>query len=662
MLLKALSMKDFRQFKGVQGITFATDSIRNVTMIMGDNGTGKTTLAQMFTWCLYGETSFDDKILLCKSTAGAMRPNDEEEVLAQLVLEHNGVEYTISSAQKYRKDGSGAVKAAGDRVFMIAFKKPDGTREFVKKLDTDIRMKEILPRELARYFFFDGERIESMGKEIKRGRSQEFAGAVRRLLGLSAYTSALSHLKSKGSNNVLNLYEQSYDASSNIKIGEFSRQIAEFSSKAELVSDRLRDIAVEKEALQDRITSLTEHIAKNRHSEALAMQREELIRKRQNLTTTKGVQTKSMLRSFNNNSPNYFAKRLMKIALEALAKADKLDKGVPNVNDKTILCLIDRKKCICGADVSAGNDGFIQLTKLLEFIPPKSIGNMIGDFVSLCEIRSKSVQDYFEDFCDAYKPIREFEGNYMELNDDIGRIEKQLEGLEGVGALQSERSRFEKNLNYIDSESMRISEERGGYLTKQKEFEAERAELANKDSNNRKIETYKAYANYMFQTLSDQYAEEESRMREELQNTVNELFRDIYNGGFSLSLDEKYNVQINVTDEASGIAGEVETSSAQSISVIFAFIAGVIKMARKSREGINEMMVSEPYPLVMDAPLSAFDKKRIRTVCEVLPRVAEQVIIFIKDTDGDLAEEHLGGRVGKRYIFDKKNEFETYII
>jgi len=662
MLLKALSMKDFRQFKGVQGITFATDSIRNVTMIMGDNGTGKTTLAQVFTWCLYGETSFDDKILLCKSTAGAMRPNDEEEVLAQLVLEHNGVEYTISSAQKYRKDGSGAVKAAGDRVFMIAFKKPDGTREFVKKLDTDIRMKEILPRELARYFFFDGERIESMGKEIKRGRSQEFAGAVRRLLGLSAYTSALSHLKSKGSNNVLNLYEQSYDASSNIKIGEFSRQIAEFSSKAELVSDRLRDIAVEKEALQDRITSLTEHIAKNRHSEALAMQREELIRKRQNLTTTKGVQTKSMLRSFNNNSPNYFAKRLMKIALEALAKADKLDKGVPNVNDKTILCLIDRKKCICGADVSAGNDGFIQLTKLLEFIPPKSIGNMIGDFVSLCEIRSKSVQDYFEDFCDAYKPIREFEGNYMELNDDIGRIEKQLEGLEGVGALQSERSRFEKNLNYIDSESMRISEERGGYLTKQKEFEAERAELANKDSNNRKIETYKAYANYMFQTLSDQYAEEESRMREELQNTVNELFRDIYNGGFSLSLDEKYNVQINVTDEASGIAGEVETSSAQSISVIFAFIAGVIKMARKSREGINEMMVSEPYPLVMDAPLSAFDKKRIRTVCEVLPRVAEQVIIFIKDTDGDLAEEHLGGRVGKRYIFDKKNEFETYII
>lgn len=69
-------------------------------------------------------------------------------------------------------------------------------------------------------------------------------------------------------------------------------------------------------------------------------------------------------------------------------------------------------------------------------------------------------------------------------------------------------------------------------------------------------------------------------------------------------------------------------------------------MARKSQEGNNEMLASEPYPLVMDAPLSAFDKKRIQTVSEVLPEVAEQVIIFIKDTDGDLADTYLGSKVG----------------
>ena len=37
-------------------------------------------------------------------------------------------------------------------------------------------------------------------------------------------------------------------------------------------------------------------------------------------------------------------------------------------------------------------------------------------------------------------------------------------------------------------------------------------------------------------------------------------------------------------------------------------------------------------------------------------------IIFIKDTDGDIAEEHMGAKVGQRYAFNKINEFETTLI
>lgn len=662
MLLKSLKIKDFRQFKGSQHISFATDRSQNVTMIMGDNGTGKTTLAQVFTWCLYGETSFEDKIMLCKSTSGAMLPNTEENVSAELTLEHNGIEYTIISDQKYKKDGNGIIRPLGQRSFVIAFKKPDGTRDYVKPLETDIRMKEILPKELSKYFFFDGERIEKMSKEIKRGQSQEFASAVQSLLGLSAYTSALAHLKGRGSNNVLKVYEQSYDSTSNSKIAEYSKDLSDLSEKVELIDSRMTEIDAEKEAAQDKITDLTERIAKNKNSEDLARQKAELILKKEKLTLARASQTKNLLRSFNNKASTYFSKRLMKDALQALAQAEKLDKGVPNVNDKTIQHLIERKKCICGAEVITGNEAFGELTKLLDYIPPKSIGNMIGEFVNLCEVRNKSVQDYFEDFCNDYKPIREFEENYADYVDSIEKIEKQLEGLESVGGLQAELSRYEKQLSNLDAEIIRISQEKGGYLTKQKELEDKRKELANKDSNNRKIEIYKAYARYMYESLLSQYTFEENRMRDQLQDTVNELFRSIYNGGFSLSLDDKYNIQINVIDQASGIADDIETSTAQSISVIFAFIAGVIKMARKSQDGGNEMLASEPYPLVMDAPLSAFDKKRIKTVSEVLPEVAEQVIIFIKDTDGDLADTYLGSKIGRRFTFDKKNEFETYII
>lgn len=216
-------------------------------------------------------------------------------------------------------------------------------------------------------------------------------------------------------------------------------------------------------------------------------------------------------------------------------------------------------------------------------------------------------------------------------------------------------------LRELQSERDDLNRKKGGLETSRDRRNTERQELTLKDENNRKIEVYKAYTQYMFDSLDKLYKDKEAETRTELEKNVNEIFKNIYNGGFSLSIDEKYNIQI-IVDEFEGYDNDIETSTAQSISVIFAFIAGVIKMARQSKNPENEMLVSEPYPLVMDAPLSSFDKTRIKTVCDALPKVAEQVIIFIKDTDGEIAEENMGNKVGKRYSFDKKNEFETYLI
>ena len=199
-----------------------------------------------------------------------------------------------------------------------------------------------------------------------------------------------------------------------------------------------------------------------------------------------------------------------------------------------------------------------------------------------------------------------------------------------------------------------------------KESEMERADTERRkytllDDNNKKIEVYKAYAERIHKELQEVYATSETEIRERLQATINDIFKQIYEGGLYLTIDDKYHISVYATD----YDGDVETSTAQSISVIFAFITGIIKMARDNRNATDkdaQLLSSEPYPLVMDAPLSAFDKRRIKTVCKALPEMAEQVIIFIKDTDGELAEDYMGDRIGSRHYFDKKNEFETVLV
>ena len=48
MLIKQITLSNFRQYKEKQVVEFSCDKEKNVTVILGDNTSGKTTLIQAF--------------------------------------------------------------------------------------------------------------------------------------------------------------------------------------------------------------------------------------------------------------------------------------------------------------------------------------------------------------------------------------------------------------------------------------------------------------------------------------------------------------------------------------------------------------------------------------------------------------------------------------
>lgn len=664
MLLKSIKVVDFRQFVGEQDpILFSLDANKNVTVIMGENGSGKTTLAQAFTWCLYGKTDFEDKNLLCKATEQSMLPNEEKKVRVELSLTHNGIDYTIIREQKYSKDSQGRLKRPDNAIVDIRYKNNDGQQEFVKHLEVDSRIKEILPNELSRYFFFDGERIENMSKEIRKGKSNEFAQAVKGLLGLNGMIAGLEHLNGRSANTVVKNYEKLFDDKSDSKIANYTKEITKIQEEISKIDERLLELEMQEFSANEKARELELRIKENIDSEKLAKEKANLQNKLNALHEQKNKSTDLILTVFKNRVNADFSKKLISDAIENLSKADKLDKGVPDIHKRTIDYIVEHGICICGTEIVEGNVAYNNLIKQLEYIPPQSIGTLINSFIRECELKTKQSNSLLDEITDRYSVVRNFENNVAETEHEIKIIEEKLAGLENVGGLQRDLTKYERLIRETKQEVQLLNQKKGEKMSQEKQRVAARNELTLKDETNRKIETYKAYAEYMYECLFKEYKQHEAETRENLNKTVNEIFKTIYNGGFSLEVDEKYNIQVNV-DDFEGYNNEIETSTAQSISIIFAFIAGVIKMARKNQEAVSssETQLSEPYPLVMDAPLSAFDKKRIETVCEVLPNVAEQVIIFIKDTDGEIAEKFMNEKIGKRYLFDKKNEFETYLV
>lgn len=663
MLLESIKLHNFRQFRD-ESIDFARgENGKNVTIIIGENGTGKTTFAQAFFWCMYGETEFSDKTILNKVVAAEMRPGQEERVKVTLSLRHGAVGYTLIREQVYRKDYNNNVK--GDNtIFDIAIKDAGGNTTYVKKTQCEAEVKEILPKELSRYFFFDGERIEKMSKDISSGKkSTDFAEAVKGLLGLNGFISAIAHFNPRSKNGVIGSYDSSFDAKSNKKISEYTDTIDRCNREIERLEARLETLDSQIESAKQRKGEKTEEIKQYAEGEELQEQKEKLQKQIRNAETARANVYKAICKDFNSSMSPFFSMTLMKRALAFLAQEDFTGKDIPFMHTKTIEYLIKQKVCICGTHLDEGSVPYNKVMELINYLPPQSISTTISDFKKEARRRAGISDDIVSQVQENLAVISFQDDDIAEKMDDIQSIDKKLSGgdvREKVRAINTEIQMCDETIRKSEDEKQKCDREIGGYIKERDRADAERRNLTLLDERNRKIEIYKAYAERIYSELLVVYSTSEAEIRRKLQDTINDIFKQIYEGGLYLTIDNKYHISVYAND----YEGDVETSTAQSISVIFAFISGIIKMARENRNDPDDdakLLSSEPYPLVMDAPLSAFDKRRIKTVCEALPKTAEQVIIFIKDTDGELAEDYMGDKIGSRHRFDKLNEFETVL-
>lgn len=661
MLLKSIRLKNFRQFINENEIEFSIDEHKNVSVILGENGSGKTSLAQSFTWCMYGITDFKDSSMLNKVIETEMLPGDEQEVRVDVELIHNGTEYNISRVQTYKKKNDGNISSLPTS-FHVA-KKIKGQQEFLK--NPELEMKQILPKELAGYFFLNGEHIEKLNKELNKGKSQEFATAVENLLGLKAFLEAIDHFNPAKKHSVIGDYNSQYDGNRNKEISDLSGEIQSIREEIDNQQKRNLHITREIELGEESCERLEATIRENEKSEEYQLKRDELNKMIEYKEKCKEEDSSLLLSNFNSFGLSFLSKSLITDALNLLSSEEIVDKGIPEIHERTINYLIKREYCICGAKIKEGNKTHTQLIETLEYIPPKSIGTTVSDFVNECGNAIKNSETYFENLETQFSHIRLFENEITEHVSELENLAQILEGMKDIGVYQSKLSIERDKVDKLKDEDKEILKKIGALEENLSRKESSLRDLALKDEINSRIEIYKAYSQEIFDNLTKYYELEETKVRELLQESINNIFNKIYEGGMSISVDEKYRIKVTV-DEVKGFSSEIETSTAQSTSVIFAFIAGIIKLAKDfSRDKIidNELLASsEPYPLVMDAPLSNFDKRRIRTVCKTLPKVAEQVIIFIKDTDGDIAEEHLGTIIGKRYKLKRDNEVETYVV
>ena len=659
MLIKSLKMQNFRQFKGITAVDFSCDPEQNVTIILGDNTFGKTTLLQAFNWCFYETVMFDNNpdFLLNLEVANGMNNGDTETVSVEICVIHNGVDYVISRSQTYScaNDKVTGMKKAQVKV---SYKQEDGQMESVRATEVQKVIENILPYDLSTYFFFDTERVRSISTR------KDVADAVKGLLGLSIMDTAIKHIGTKGNKKtVLGKLYGAMDLDGDEKARGALDMIHSSDAKREAIKTQIDTCASQIGQYEVRKDQLDDILRDNQTTATLQKKKEDLERRLSTERSTLESTISLFFKDLSKGSLQMYAQPLLGQANDFLAAIKIDDKGVRDLTAPTILELLKRGRCICGAELCEGNDAYNHLMEELNYVPPESIGNTVRHFREKLSSFSRNADYTFESLTSRYQEIYRSKARIQEWEDELADISVQIKGKDNMKQYETELIDVKSRLRDLNAKKERLIRDDATLKSEIERYKKVYDSLIAVSGKNKETMLLIKYAEEILDWLSSTYKEKESFIREALETKVNNIFEQMYHGHRRVSIDQKYQVTLLTTIEDKEVAaGESEGSNRVKS---FAFIAGLVALAKEKlianagEEGFN--LSSEPYPLVMDAPFSNADETHTANISKVLPEIAEQVIMFVMQKDWRYAEPVMATRVGKQYELKKLSETHTVL-
>ena len=643
MLIKKLELENFRQYIGNQTIEFSTDREKNVTVLIGVNTSGKTTLVRAFEWVLYGTNEFDDKNLLNKNVAENMQVGETKAVKGALTIEHESetgetVTYVIERKQIYTCTGT-SVRANVSEA-KISYLQPDGQTK--TKLDTDFYMnvERILPRRLANYFFFGGERVGNIATK------SDIEESVQGLMGLDVLKNAMSHLKT-----VINKLKKSLDFSGDSRAIDTQNKLNGALARKQECENELNTVTEQLEYYQSEKEKYAALLRANEETAAAQKRREQLDNIIKSLEERIARDKKDLVSAFSRNSFAFFSLPILKKTVEMLNNSEDETESVPEMTAASIDYILKRGVCICGTCISEGSAAEKHLLCEKAKQPPESIGSLVRRYREQAMDYISSSDNYYEAIESRIATLRADQRELGLRIDERASLDESLKGAKDVATLEQQYQIAERRVREFDKRKEALLETIGSCKRDISNYEKALETLTKANQKNARISLNIDYAQAVLDWVSEAYYSREGIVRGRLEEKVNANFGMMYHGSRTVTIDDKYRVKyIDVTTEESDGLKAVKS---------FAFVSGLVDLAKEALNSDSSKEANttpQYYPLVMDAPFSNVDEIHIKNISAILSRSAEQVIIAVMQKDWEPAAEIMAPLVGKSYRIEKDHD------
>jgi DNA sulfur modification protein DndD len=646
MKLLSLRLYNFRPFYGEHGLSFAKTADHNITVIHGNNGSGKTALLNAFTWALYerftAALASPDQLVNRRALAEA---TDQETVVCwvEVAFDHDGKQYRVRRSCQATKRGEEVTQSASE--VAMQFVGDDGRWSTLPaSKNPDDVVGRMLPKSLHQYFFFDGERIEQL---VRTDNRAEIAEATQKLLGVKVLDNAIKHLNAArktledelsgiGDAETKSLLAQrrekeaTHDALET-RQAEIDQELAHQATLKQEYSLRLRESG-EFESLQRRMDQLTE-------------QEREL---RDRLQDAKKV----LKQAISNRGYTVFLPTVIE-KFRAIVR-DKEEKGqLPaDVKPKFVQELLEIQRCICGMELHPGTphreavEAWLQKTGLAD----------VQSTVYRLEGWVNQQEDQQEDF---WREVDQEQATINHCKQKLSQIEIDLEDLRDQlrTSPREDIRQLQERIDEVDRTSERLILEKGRNQERiallATEISQLRKQVRDRKQNQSKqqlaVKRTEA-AQDAIDRLKELKQNQDILFRQELQDTLSALYSEISFKAYIPRISEKY--ELNLVERVGNQEVLVGASTGENQILSLSFIGSVVERIRQWSE--NKLVMgpdSSTFPLVMDSPFGSLDEIYRRQVSKLLPGLADQLIVMASPTQwrGEVEEEMLP-RVGREYV------------
>ena len=648
------------RYKGDNELKFSTDKEKNVTIILGDNTFGKTTLAQAFRWGLYetfNDTSYTkrkDIVLLNNEVIAEMTPSSMKAVSVEIVVENDTEEIRFVRTANFKKktpipDDMTIVQIGNSRLTM-QIKENGVWGDVISNEGNNIDSKKykvgcvqeaienMFPQNLSNYFFFDGERwndLKSKTADIKR--------SVDTILGVSGLIEMKNHLKDNRTNVYNNLRAKLKGTT-----GEYERleaEIANLESRISENQDELQNKINSIETIQRTIDSTEKTLNDNRKVEE---DQKELKKLENDVSQYEKFQNDyyaDIVKKLS-ESAKYFTATLLQEFEDLMSKIDLEGKDIPGITVDTIDYLLEHDECLCGTKLSEDRNAFETMLRLRKLVPPEMLGGAAGKLRNTLENWLNDSRELKEEII---KKADDYEVTAALLDEKIRdkeKLESRIDKKTNLGPVRLQNKQAKDSLRKVQQEISRlevqIEQDKNNKLQKENQLD----KVAKMDAANAPIYRALAYVEALYDKAKSISNNRKQTTLADLNRIIGDNFQRMFNDKEKYAkIGDDYKIHVYYHQVGNKTNYEEENlSNGETIAINFVFIVSILELANEYRElekqndeyGMENAILG--LPLVLDGPFSALSNENTTLIANRLPQFAEQVIIFMLDKDWEASE------------------------